>query len=55
MSRVVGEKSSLLPSNIERGLVTTLVFDNIYWKINDLKGKETQYKFDIDSGNTKST
>ena len=35
------QQSSLLPSNIEKGLITTLVFDNIDWKNKDHKGKET--------------
>ena len=48
------QQSSLLPSNIENSVITMLVFDNIDWKNKDYKGKETQYKFNIDSGNTKS-
>ena len=36
------QQSSLLPSNIEKGLITTLVFDNIAWKNKDNKGKETR-------------
>ena len=48
------QQSSLLRSNIEKRLITTLVFDNIDGKNKYHKGKETQYKFDIDSGNTKS-
>ena len=35
------QQSSLLPSNIGKGLITTLVFDNIEWKNKDHKGKET--------------
>ena len=35
------QQSSLLPCNIEKGLITTLVFDNIDWKNKDSKGKET--------------
>ena len=35
------QQSSLRPSNIEKGLITTLVFDNIDWKNRDHKGKET--------------
>ena len=35
------QQSSLLPSNIEKGLITTLVFDNIDLKNKDHKGKET--------------
>ena len=35
-------QSSLIPCNIHKGMaVTTLVFDNIDWKNNDLRGKET--------------
>ena len=34
------EQSSLLPSNVEKGLITTLVFDNIDQKNKDPKGKE---------------
>ena len=48
------EQSSLLRSNIEKGLITKLVLDNIYWKDMGHIGKETQYKFDIDPGNIKS-
>ena len=35
------QKSFLLPSNIEKGLTTMLVFDNIEWKNKDHKVKET--------------
>ena len=35
------QQSSLYPSNIEKGVITTLVFDNIDWKNKDHKGKET--------------
>ena len=35
------QQSSLLPSNIEKGLITTLVFDNIDWKNRNHKAKET--------------
>ena len=35
------QQSSLLPSNIGKGLITTLLFDNIDWKNKDHKGKET--------------
>ena len=35
------QKSFLLPSNIEKGLITMLVFDNIEWKNKDHKVKET--------------
>ena len=35
------QQSSLLPCNIEKDLITTLVFDNIDWKNMDHKGKET--------------
>ena len=49
------QQSSLLPTNIEKGLLTSLVFDDIDWKNKDHKDKETHNKkLDIDSGNTKS-
>ena len=35
------QQSPLRPSNIEKGLIITLVFDNIDWKNRDHKGKET--------------
>ena len=35
------QQSSLLPSNIEQGLITTLVFGNIDWKNKCHNGKET--------------
>ena len=35
------QQSSLLSSNIEKGLITTLVFDNMDWKNKDCEGKET--------------
>ena len=41
MGRVVGTTVILLPSNIEKGIITILVFDNIDWKNKDHKGKET--------------
>ena len=35
------QQSSLLPSNNEKGIITTLIFDNTDWKNKDDKGKET--------------
>ena len=35
------QQLSLLPSNTEKSLITTLVFNNTDWKNKDHKGKET--------------
>ena len=34
------QQSSLFPNNIEKGLITTLVFDNIDWKTKTTKVKK---------------